>query len=86
MTNEAFEYSIAKLSLNRGDIAVLKFDRTLSSNEAANIHARLKPILNGIPVLLLDHTVDLSLLTAEEIAKRVTDDYSRARAVSLESE
>jgi hypothetical protein len=84
--NDSPEYAISKLSPKAGDVIVVKFHRHITLNAHERANAMIKEFLpEGVKGLLVDHDVDVSLLTAEEIAQRaVTDDRTRAHSVSLD--
>ncbi len=69
--NHDLEYRIARLQLKQGDILVFKFNRTLEAGENSIIRDSLMHLIpDGVRILVIDDQVDLSVLTADEIATR----------------
>lgn len=66
------EFQIAKLGLRAGDVLVVKVDRVVSDEMAARIKAMAADALPpDVKTLVIDRQIDLAVLTAEEIHKRV---------------
>lgn len=62
---------IAKLSVKAGDVVVLKSSEHLSDVTYARIQNFVQPFLpDGVKVLILDRSLELSVLTREEIESR----------------
>jgi len=75
MTEPAFKIvgsmEIAKLSLRRGDVLVIKTDRPTSQQIAERIRAHVKPLLPvECSVLVIDPGIEISVLTKADIKGR----------------
>jgi hypothetical protein len=64
------EYQIARLQLRPGDVLVLKIAQYLPMEAMKRIKDDLDRLVPGIPAMVLDPNVDLSVLTREEIEQR----------------
>lgn len=69
------EYHIAKLRLQPGDLLVVKIDHTISAEICGRIRDHFEAALkaSGISnrVLVVDNSIELSVLARDEIEKRV---------------
>ncbi len=70
MSTEDFEYRIGKLSLEPDDILVVKLTSSIPYDAMGRLGERLREMLPSRKVLVLDPNVDLSVLTAAEIAAK----------------
>jgi hypothetical protein len=66
-----FEYQIARLELRGSDVLVVKVHGQLSMELRERIATYAKMAVGDHKVLVIDEKIDLSVLTAEEIAQRV---------------
>lgn len=65
---EDLEYRVGKLSMAPGDVLVVKLGRTVNVEEAQRVRRYVgKAVGEGVPVLIIDGNVDLSVLTKAEI-------------------
>lgn len=59
---------IAKLALGKGDVLVVKVDRTIDSYVSSRLYGTIKPHLpEGVKVLVIDPAIDLSVLKRSDI-------------------
>lgn len=68
--SKELEFKIAKLALAPNDILVLRVEHLLSDKMVADIKTVLKESAPGHKVIVLDRSMELSVLTAAEIEKR----------------
>lgn len=72
MIEQDLEYHIAKLSLKAGDVLVLRLNGRITSETEDLARKHLTPHLpEGVKALVIDESVDLQVLSAEEIEKRI---------------
>jgi hypothetical protein len=65
------EFRIAKLELKPGDILVVKIDAHLSDTNRAVLRAQWEPLIpGGHKMLILDRSIELSVLTQSDIEAR----------------
>lgn len=65
-------YEIAQLRMAPGDVLVIKVHAVISTEVANKIRDQITQQIPGkAPVILIDKNVDLSILTAADIQKRV---------------
>lgn len=68
---ELVEFQIAKLKVESGDLLVLKFNGRMTDEIAMKIKAIAKANLpDGVKTMVIDQSLDLSVLTFEEIESR----------------
>ena len=67
------EFAIAKLKLEPGDVLVLKFPKPLSREQMQNIRETFRINFPNVKAMILDSGADLSVLTVEDIEKRMVD-------------
>lgn len=65
------EYRIAKLSLEAGDVLVVKINHTISAEIGGKIRESFERVVRGNRVLILDNSMELSVLTKADIEQRV---------------
>lgn len=70
MTEFDFEYRVGKLALNPGDMLVVKVDTYLTLDMAAQAKRHFERAVPGTNVIIIERGVDLSVLTAAELAQR----------------
>lgn len=70
MTDD-LEYRIAKLEVKPGDVIVFKTDRVLSLDQINHVRECIKRVLPGIQALILDKGAEISLITGDELRKRL---------------
>jgi hypothetical protein len=64
------EYRIGKLELKPGDRLLAKFDANLSHDQVECIRANLADVIpDGVKILVLDKSVDLSVMTSDEVER-----------------
>lgn len=64
------EYRIAKLALKPGEILVVKVDHTLDARIGGNIRKHFEDVVKGNRVIIIDNSMDLSVLTKADIEQR----------------
>lgn len=69
---ENLEFRIAKLSLDPGDVLVVKVDKIITAEVAAMIKKQVFEATGNRRVLVLDKNIDLAVLTSSEIEARAT--------------
>lgn len=68
---DQLEYRIAKLQLRPGDVLVVKVDHTISAEIGGRIREHFERTVGpDRKVLILDNSIDLSVLTKADIEKR----------------
>lgn len=68
---QSLQFKIEKLELKKGDVLVAKFGMRLSPEARQQVAAQLRtatPV--GTKVLIIDPGIDLSVMTAADIAAR----------------
>lgn len=69
---DVLELAIAKLTLRPGDLLVVKINHTLEAALADKVGTQIKDHLpNGVRVLLIDNSIELSVLTQADIKARI---------------
>jgi|GEM_PF-4296324 len=62
------DYRIARLALAPGDVLVVKIDHTLTADIGGRIREQFERAIGGRnKVLVLDNSIDLSVLTADQM-------------------
>jgi hypothetical protein len=64
------KFKIARLDLRPGDILVVKCSDLLTREATVHLHEVIQRIIPGQKALILEHGMDLAILTAAEIAER----------------
>lgn len=67
---DELEFRIARLELRPGDILVAKAKIRLSVEQAERLRTILEPFVGERKVMVLDDSVDIAVLTREEIEAR----------------
>ncbi len=68
---DVLELAIAKLVLKPGDVLVVKINHTLSHDVLGRARDQVQNnIPKGVQVLLIDNSIDLSVLTQADIEAR----------------
>lgn len=67
------EYRIARLVLRPGDMLVIKIPHALSREQLEQLRVDVERVIGKVPCLILNHDVDLAVLTSAEIAAHVAD-------------
>lgn len=72
------EFHIAKLSMEKDDILVVRLDRPSTSIAVATMTARLQHQF-GVKVLVIDSTIELSTISKSEAAKVEASVHANAK-------
>jgi hypothetical protein len=81
--NNDLEYKIARMDLRPGDILVVKSQHTLSYETVVRIQSDFERVAPGHKIMVVDKSLDLSILTAAEIEKRAAGEVLPAEPVDV---
>lgn len=71
MSDEILGYSIGRLSIQPGDILVVKYQGRVRAETASFIKERCQACMGDIPVMVIGDDIDIAILTKAEINGRI---------------